>query len=516
MERERLKRSDEEDDTLARSTKKFKDSHSVDGARENVKGNNVESYKDKLVGAIPGAFAQAFGFKCSMQEDVESNNEEDSDQDGNIRVGFSKEEKMRMRAPWQKALIIKTFGKRMAFSFLVERVRKMWNPCGGMDCIDLGYDYYLVKFKLAEDVYSILKGGPWFIGQQFLAIRQWEPEFKASTATLSSVAVWIRFPKLPMEFYEPSDLKKIGRAIGPVLRIDSHTTNWERGRFARLCVQVNLDKPLVRKIYIGKLEQCVLYEGINALCFSCGRIGHKLEACPYIVREQHKEQSKDQCEIRNETPNTQEEDGLKDKGKEKPQEDYGGWMVVSRKKVTSRTKPVQKSLEIDQMADVHMTQTSSATGTMSKVVGQFGRSGKRKALHTQPTVSQKGTNMMAMSSQSQPKIGNGTKEKGVRANSNQKGTKIIGVQSNVVGQSKNNGVFVFGSASELGPYCFSSPFINKDNPKDIEVSSASELSGSSDGIQREMGDFLQGKGDSSGGGDNSLDKARSNRGMGLV
>ena len=86
----------------------------------------------------------------------------------------------------------------------------MWNPCGGMDCIDLGYDYYLVKFELVEDVDSILKGGPWFIGQQLLAIRQWELEFKASTTTLSSVAVWIRLPELPMEFYEPSALKKIG------------------------------------------------------------------------------------------------------------------------------------------------------------------------------------------------------------------------------------------------------------------------------------------------------------------
>ena len=164
MERERLKRSDEEEDTLARSTKKFKDSHCVDRMMENAKGNNGESYKDKLVGAIPGAFEQAFGFDCSMQEDVESDNEEVSDQDGDIRIGFSKEEKMRMRAPWQKALIIKTFGRRMTFSFLVERIRKMWNPCGGMDCIDLGYDYYLVKFELMEDVDTILKGGPWFIG----------------------------------------------------------------------------------------------------------------------------------------------------------------------------------------------------------------------------------------------------------------------------------------------------------------------------------------------------------------
>ena len=194
-----------------------------------------------------------------------------------------------------------------------------------------------------------------------------------------------RLPELPMEFYEPNALKKIGRAIGPVLRIDSHTANWEWGRFARLCIQVNLDKPLVRKIYIGKLEQCVLYEGINALCFSCGRIGHKLEACPYTVREQPKEQSMDRCEGHNETHSTQGEDGLKDK--EKSLEDYGEWMVVSRKKVNSKTKSVQCSPVMNQMADVQLTQTSFATTTKPSVAGQNSKSGKRKALHTQPVVS---------------------------------------------------------------------------------------------------------------------------------
>lgn len=69
------------------------------------------------------------------------------------------------------------------------------------------------------------------------------------------MAVWIRFPKLPIEFYEPLALLKIGKAIGLVLRIDANTINGVRGRFTRLCVQVNLDKPLIRMIYIGKLEQ---------------------------------------------------------------------------------------------------------------------------------------------------------------------------------------------------------------------------------------------------------------------
>ena len=160
MERERLKRSEEEEDTLARSTKKFKDSHRLHETNENGTRIKMGSYKDKLVGAIPGAFTQVFGFDSSMQEDLGSDNEEVNDQDGSIIIGFTKEKKVCMRAPWQKALIIKTFGRRMAFSFLVERVRNMWNPCGGMDCINLGYNYFLVKFELPEDVESILMGGP--------------------------------------------------------------------------------------------------------------------------------------------------------------------------------------------------------------------------------------------------------------------------------------------------------------------------------------------------------------------
>jgi len=112
----------------------------------------------------------------------------------------------------------------------------MWMPIGRMDCIGLGNDFFLIKLELHSDLEVVLKGGPWFVGQHFLAIRQWELEFKAEEASLSSVAVWIRLPGLPIEFYDPLILRKIGRAIGLVLRIDSHTANGERGRFARLYV----------------------------------------------------------------------------------------------------------------------------------------------------------------------------------------------------------------------------------------------------------------------------------------
>ena len=91
---------------------------------------------------------------------------------------------------------------------------------------------------------KVLRGGPWFVGEHFLAIRPWEPYFKALEAKLSSVAIWVRLPQLLIEFYDREVLKEIGEAIGPVLRIDAYTATESRGSYAKLCVQINLEKPL--------------------------------------------------------------------------------------------------------------------------------------------------------------------------------------------------------------------------------------------------------------------------------
>ena len=142
MDRENLKRFDEKADTLTRSTKKFKDSHQLAEDKEDNIHAKVGSYRDKLVGSIPGAFEKAFGFASAMQEDIESDNEEEHAQDGNIKVCFSRDDKTRMRAPWYQALIIKPFGRKVGYSFLVSNIRSMWNPRGSMDCIDLGFDFF--------------------------------------------------------------------------------------------------------------------------------------------------------------------------------------------------------------------------------------------------------------------------------------------------------------------------------------------------------------------------------------
>ena len=154
-----------------------------------------------------------------------------------------------------------------------------------MACIAFGHDFFLIRFSLKEDHLRVLRNGPWFVGGHYLSIRRWEVNFKPSLANLSAVAVWIHLSELPIEYYEESVFRDIGRAIRPVLRVDTHTTLEVRGKFARLCVQVNLDESIVKTIEVGGIKQIVQYEGISSLCFSCGRVGHKAEGCPYKVQQ---------------------------------------------------------------------------------------------------------------------------------------------------------------------------------------------------------------------------------------
>lgn len=76
--------------------------------------------------------------------------------------------------------------------------------------------------------------------------------------------------------------------------MDTHTASETNGRFARLCVQVDVDKPLITTVLIGKFKQKVSYEGIHKKCFSYGRIGHRRESCPYTVKAERIQVEKDE------------------------------------------------------------------------------------------------------------------------------------------------------------------------------------------------------------------------------
>ena len=101
----------------------------------------------------------------------------------------------------------------VGFHFLRSRLASLWKPSSRMDYINLGYDFFLIRLSSEDDHSRVLREGLWFIGGHYLSIRGWEPNFRLELASLSTVAVWVRLPVLPIEYYEPSVLRDIRKAI---------------------------------------------------------------------------------------------------------------------------------------------------------------------------------------------------------------------------------------------------------------------------------------------------------------
>ena len=121
--------------------------------------------------------------------------------------------------------------------------------------------------------------GPWFVGDHYLHVQAWEADFHPHVAKISTMAVWIRLEPLPIEYYHPEFLKHVGNKLGKLLKIDAVTSAAMRGRFARLCVQVNTAYPLPKRVKIGAFWQDIVYENLPMLCYRCGRIGHRETHC---------------------------------------------------------------------------------------------------------------------------------------------------------------------------------------------------------------------------------------------
>lgn len=150
-----------------------------------------------------------------------------------------------------------------------------------------------------------------------------------------------------MEFYDPEFLSALGDKIGKTLKVDLTTTLQTRGKFARLCVQVDLDNPLLANYKLKGRYMKIEYEGIHLICFSCGKYGHGEERCPYLIRPPGPVPHADQDVNLDPKSASKEKDDSSGKNAEEsskiqiPPQDaqYGPCMLVTRPRRPRRVAP---------------------------------------------------------------------------------------------------------------------------------------------------------------------------------
>ncbi|KAF7831784.1 hypothetical protein G2W53_014117 [Senna tora] len=207
MERARNGKSTEESDQMDRSSKNVKVgdlNRPPTNEKDVVMGEQgFVSFRDKLLGMPNGGVLdeEANEAWAAISDDGEDERLSSGSEDSEL-LTFSQEEYESWCQPWRLTLLVRLMGRNMGVSFMCNRLEKLWGRNGGVQVTDLDNGYFACSFNDQEDYLYAFQGGPWMIADHYLIVQRWRPNFDPFNENeVTRIAVWVRIPNLPLEFY---------------------------------------------------------------------------------------------------------------------------------------------------------------------------------------------------------------------------------------------------------------------------------------------------------------------------
>ncbi|CAI9113674.1 OLC1v1014318C1 [Oldenlandia corymbosa var. corymbosa] len=153
-------------------------------------------------------------------------------EDGMPAINFADRIKKRMEYAMSYSLVVRSLGRNFSFLAIEKRVSSLWKPKGRINLVDSVDEYHIIRLTHEEDYYNALLNGA----------RHCKP-------------------------------------VGKYLKADNNTLKVERGKYACLAVELDLTKPLVRKVKVDGKPYTVEYEDLRRICYDCGKYGHTRDEC---------------------------------------------------------------------------------------------------------------------------------------------------------------------------------------------------------------------------------------------
>ncbi|XP_028775610.1 uncharacterized protein LOC114732503 [Neltuma alba] len=142
-------------------------------------------------------------------------------------------------------------------------------------------------FQSRDDYFFALEGGPWLIQNHYLTVQTWKRNFNPWNEKIQKLAIWVRLPGLPGDYYDRKFFYNLGNKIGTAIKVDEMTLTRARTMYARLCVEIDLNAPLLPSYFVDGNWLKIEYEGLHMICFQCGKFGHSSERCPSKITAQN-------------------------------------------------------------------------------------------------------------------------------------------------------------------------------------------------------------------------------------
>jgi hypothetical protein len=127
---------------------------------------------------------------------------------------------------------------------LIKWIHKWWNPKGNYD-LQLGFKgFFTIILDNLEDRNHIFDRGPYYFNLVVLFLRFWIDKFILETEDIVDAPVWIRLYSLLQEFWLEEVLVGISNTIGVYVKSSEAKKHRRYTSYVRICVYMNIDKPI--------------------------------------------------------------------------------------------------------------------------------------------------------------------------------------------------------------------------------------------------------------------------------
>lgn len=100
---------------------------------------------------------------------------------------------------------------------------------------------------------------------------------------INTTMVWLSIPGLGMQFYDEYILLILATSVGTPIKVNMNTADMHLGKFACICVEIDLDQPVVGTLRLWGVWYNIKYEGLHLLCARCGCYGQLSRKCKTTI-----------------------------------------------------------------------------------------------------------------------------------------------------------------------------------------------------------------------------------------
>lgn len=171
-------------------------------------------------------------------------------------------------------LIIRMISQRNFHApVLHDIVMRAWNPSRGISVTKVDRNTFVFSFEHETNRSLAYNRRPWTIRGAHLVLKIWSPDLALTEIDFASSTFWIQVHGLPPIWCNKKNIKLVGskaRSVVEVEFFEAPTGMWQR--YARVRVNVNVNKPLCSRVFLPRHERTDIwislkYKRLLEFCF---------------------------------------------------------------------------------------------------------------------------------------------------------------------------------------------------------------------------------------------------------